>query len=115
MSRGRFRSLFKTVFGEHIPDAILAKLSAAEAVRDRFTHGKMFEPTQAQSRQAMIEIFEFAEEFSVYVHGLAGFRPFGDLRGFKGRAEPLSKETTKWVLLGVGIPAKSAPEERGSP
>ena len=110
MSRGRFRSLFKTVFGEAIPEPIQKKLSAAEAVRDRFIHGKMFEPTQAQARQAMIDIFEFVEEFSTYVHGLAGFRPVGDLRGFKGRAEPLSRETTKWVLLGMGIPAKPAPE-----
>ena len=107
MSRGRFRMLFRTVFGEVIPEPILKKLSAAEAVRDRFVHGKMLEPSQALTRQAMIDIFEFAEEFSDHVEGLAGFRPFGDLRGFRGRAEPLSKETTKWVLLGMGIPAKS--------
>ena len=110
MSRGRFRILLKTVFGEPIPEPILQKLSSAEAVRDRYAHGKIFPPSAAQTRQAMVDIFEFAEEFNAYVFGLAGFRPFGNLQGFKGRAESLSKETTKWVLLGMGIPAKAPVE-----
>ena len=110
MSRGRFRSLFKTVFGEPISEAILQKLSSAEAIRDRYVHGKMFEPAQAKTRQAMIDIFEFSEEFNAFVYHLAGFRPFGSLTGFKGRAESLPKETTRWVLLGMGIPAKAPAE-----
>ena len=40
--------------------------------------------------------------------GQAEFRPFGDLRGFKGRGQPLERTTTRWVLkgMGMGIPKK---------
>ena len=103
ITRERFRSLFKTVFGKPIPDAIAAKLAAAESVRDRVAHGKQLKPVQA--RRGLADAFDFAEEFSEFVQQLAGFCPFGDLRGFKGRLETLPKETTRWVLRGMGIPA----------
>jgi hypothetical protein len=105
MSRGRFRELFKVVFGKPIDVALQKKLGEAEAIRDRIVHGKQW--SDAQARTALIDIFDFAEGFNAFTLALAGFKPFGgDLRGFKGRKEPLPKETTRWVLKGMGIPSK---------
>lgn len=103
MSRGRFRDLFKIVYGKPIDDQLLLKLSNAEATRDKIAHGKSW--TEAQAREALIDIIDFATGFNDFVYDIAKIRPFGgDLRGFKGRKEPLSKQTTHWVLKGMGIP-----------
>ncbi|MCB1611884.1 MAG: hypothetical protein KDI60_09035 [Xanthomonadales bacterium] len=105
MSRGRFRDLFKIVFGKPMTKELLASLSEAESIRDRVAHGKSW--SEPQARKALIDIFNFAEGFNALVYSLAGFRPFGQLRGFKGRKQALPKETTRWVLRGMGIPAKA--------
>lgn len=105
MSRGRFRELFEVAFGRPIPDALAAKLSAAEKVRDKIIHGKDW--NDAQAREALCDAFEFAEGFDVFLREAGGFSPFGDLRGFKGRGEALSKETSHWVLRGMGLGVKS--------
>lgn len=106
MGRGRFRDLFKIVYGKPIDDTLLSKLNSAESVRDKIVHGKKW--TDAQARQALIDVIDFACGFNDFVYDAAKIRPFGgDLRGFKGRKESLSKQTTHWVLRGMGIP-KSA-------
>ena len=104
LSRLRFYELFKDVFGKKIPDPIRDKLETAEKLRDKIAHGMSW--TQAEARTAMIKIIEFATEFNAFVHSEAGFQPFGDLRGYKGRKEPLTKATTRWILRGMGIPKK---------
>ena len=104
MSRSRFRELFKTVYGDSMNAALMDKLSGAEAIRDKVVHGKSWSDEQA--RTALIEIFDFAEGLNELTHKIAGFKIFGDLRGFKGRKESLSRDTTRWVLRGMGIPAK---------
>ena len=106
MSRGRFKELFKTVFGKNIPKLILEKLEAGESMRDKIAHGKSW--TQKEVREGLVSAIDFATKFNDFVQTEAGFRPFGDLRGFKGRAESLPKPTTRWVLQGMGIPKKSA-------
>lgn len=102
MTRGRFRELFEIVFDKPLNKPLLAKLSEAESLRDKTMHGKPW--TAAEARKALSDIFEFVCEFDDLVHELAGFHPVGDLRGFKGRGKALSKETTRWVLKGMGIP-----------
>lgn len=104
MSRGRFLELFKVVFGCHIPKDITEKLENGEQVRDKVMHGMKWE--QADARQGLVSVIDFAKDFNDFVDGNAGFRPFGDLRGFKGRGEPLTKATTRWVLKGMGIPKR---------
>lgn len=104
MSRARFRELFKIVYGKPIEERLLAKLAEAEKVRDRISHGKQW--SAAEARKALIEVFDFAEEFDDFVLSNGGFRPFGDLRGFKGAKAPLPRETTRWVLKGMGVPNK---------
>jgi hypothetical protein len=104
MSRGRFRELFKIVYGQPIEDGLLRKLTEAESIRDKIAHGKQW--TDLQARIALGDIFDFAEGFNAFTNRIAHFQPFGDLRGFKGRKESLPKETTRWVLRGMGIPSK---------
>lgn len=106
MTRQRFWELFKIVFGKNPPQDLVDKLEKGESVRDKIAHGMKWEHKDA--REALVSVIEFASEFNDYVHQQAGFRPFGDLRGFKGRAGSLEKKTTRWVLKGMGIPAKEA-------
>lgn len=101
MSRKQFKVFFQTVFGKPIKATVLKRLEQAENVRDRVVHGK--EPRDNEIRKAMVDIIDFAEQFNEFVESLAGFRPFGDLRGFKGRAQPLDKATTRWLLKGMGF------------
>jgi hypothetical protein len=101
MTRSGFRELFKTIHGTAIPDAIHKTLAAAEHIRDKALHGKS--TTAEEHRAAICEVFDYAEKFNDFVHTTSGFRPFDDLRGFKGRAVGLDKSTTRWLLKGMGF------------
>jgi hypothetical protein len=100
-SRSRFKELFEKVFGQPIPPGVLKKLENAETIRDKVAHGKPVR--DAEIRLAMVNILEFAEDFNIFVYSIARFRPFGKLRGFKGRMKPLGKLTTRWILKGMGF------------
>ena len=102
MSRGRFLHLFNVVFGCDVPKKMLDKLKKGEKIRDKVSHGMKW--SEPEARQGLVSVIDFAREFDDFVYGKARFRPFGDLRGFKGRKETLTKATTRWVLLGMGIP-----------
>lgn len=104
LSRGRFKELFKVVFGKPVPKLLVEKLEKAEAIRDKISHGMPWQP--AEAREGLVNLIDFATEFNEFVAAKADFRPFGDLRGFKGRKESLTKQTTRWVLRGMGIPEK---------
>jgi hypothetical protein len=107
-TRGRLKELFKTVFGVAIPSDVDDHLKAAETIRNRTIHGKKV--TDAQARACLMAAFEFFEGFNNAVEDAAKFRPCGDGRGFKGRAESLGKETSRWVLRGMGIPGRKGAE-----
>lgn len=104
MSRGRFRKLFKDVLGKPIPSHLIKKLEGAELIRDKISHGRSW--TVAEARVGLVELIDFATEFNEFVNGQTGFQPFGGLRGFKGRGESLNKQSTRWILRGMGIPEK---------
>lgn len=101
VSRDSFKRMFATVFGKEMPKNIAKLIEDAEFVRDKGIHGK--DPDDKEMRKAMHDIFKYADEFNNFVSGLESFRPFGDLRGFKGRGENLDKETTRWILKGLGF------------
>ena len=61
--------------------------------------------TAANLRKAIHDVFEYAKEFNNLVSSLEGFKPFGDLRGFKGRRENMDKNSTRWILKGLGFAA----------
>lgn len=102
LSRSRFYDLFKIVFEKEIPKPLQDMLESAEDVRDKIAHGMSW--TEVEVRQAMTDVISFATAFNAYLKQCGGFEPFGDLRGYKGRKECLSKATTRWVLRGMGIP-----------
>jgi len=101
MTREDFKHKFGAVFGTPIPGLISGKLTEAENIRDRVMHGKT--ASDDAKRKAVVAILEYAEQFNALVQSLAGFRPFGSLRGFKGRAQPLDESTTRWMLKGMGF------------
>lgn len=101
ITRARFADLFETIFGKKFRNSITKKLDEASNARNKVLHGKATTP--AELRLAVVDVLDYAVEFNDFVQKLGGFRPFGDLRGFKGRAKPLAMSTSRWVLRGVGF------------
>jgi hypothetical protein len=101
MTRDGFKTLFHTVTGKTLKPETLAKLSSAEGTRDRLLHGKAV--TEDAKRKAVVDILEYAVAFNGDSHVCCGIKPFGKLKGFKGRTKPLDKSTSRWVLKGMGI------------
>jgi hypothetical protein len=101
VTRASFLELVANIFGKPLPDAVANKLKFAERVRDKTVHGKGI--TQAEARQALVDVLDYATEMNKFIEGIGGFRPFGDMRGFKGAAQPLEKPTTRWLLKGLGF------------
>jgi len=99
--RDDFRSFYQAIFGKKPKAATIGKLEGAETIRDRIIHGK--EVTGMDKRKAVVDIIDFAERFNNDVNEIAGFRPFSNLRGFKGRGKALDKATSRWVLKGIGF------------
>ena len=99
--RDDFRQFYEAIFGKKPKVMTFKKLGEAEAIRDRIVHGK--QASERDKRKAIVDIIEFAELFNDDVNEIAGFQPFGDLRGFKGRGQPLSKPTSRWILKGMGF------------
>ena len=96
-----FRQFYEAIFGKKIKKSTFEKLDEAQKVRNRIVHGKSVE--DKDKRKAIADVLEFAEKFNADVDEIAGFMPFGDLRGFKGRGKPLDKSTSRWVLKGIGL------------
>jgi len=101
MTRPGFRDTYRVVFGQPIPQKLIAKIKEAEGVRDKIVHGKSV--SDQNMRKAVIDILDYAEALNEEVYDFAKFRPFGPLRGFKGRAAPLDVATSRWVLKGMGF------------
>jgi hypothetical protein len=103
LTRGGFRNQFEIVFGRKLPEPLLKKLGEAESTRDKVLHGKW--ASERDKRGAIAGVIEYAIAINALTKALAGFQPFGDLRGFKGRAGALDASTTRWLLKGMGFPA----------
>lgn len=103
MKRAEFKKLFKTIFGKEIKEAIWQKFERAASIRDKVMHGKPV--AAADKRKAVVDIISYAQQFNKFVSNAAGFKPFGSLRGFKGRGKRLDKSTTRWLLKGMGFEA----------
>lgn len=101
MTRDRFRELYEIILDKQIDGDTVAKAKVAEAVRDRILHGKSV--PESDKRKAVVSILEYANLLNEQVNSDAGFRPFGSMQGFKGRAASLDKSTSRWVLTGMGL------------
>jgi hypothetical protein len=83
----------------------MGKNITREDVRDKISYGMSW--SAADARVALTNVVDFADEVNAFVSREAGFQLFGDLRGYKGRAEPQTKATTRWILRGMGIPKRA--------
>lgn len=101
LTRDSFRTLFETLFGEPIKPSVAARIKDAESIRDKVMHGS--EPTEARMRAAIGGVLDYANEYNDFVKSIAGFPPFGDLRGFHGGGIRLSPQTTRLILKGLGF------------
>ena len=101
MTRDGFRELFKSITGKTIKADTLKFIQEAEGIRDQILHGKTV--SEDQKRKAVCDIINYAVKFNAEVNSICGFKPFGSLKGYKGRAESLDKSTSRWVLKGIGF------------
>ncbi len=101
MTRASFIELSTRLLGKEVPKHIVASIRDAERMRDRAMHGKTVLP--ADFREAVVNVFVYAQGMNEFCQSRGGFRPFSDLRGFKGRAQSLDKATTQWLLKGLGV------------
>lgn len=101
MTRAEFRAKYEVIYGKPIPDATAKLLVYAEAVRDRVMHGK--EAFDDDKRNAIARVLKYAGELNDLTTTLGGPRPFGNLRGFKGKGQSLDKPTSRWLLKGMGF------------
>jgi hypothetical protein len=99
ITRETFLKHYATVFGQSLPSSTVNKLKFAEKVRDKTVHGKNVD--DAAFRRAVVDVIEYAALLNAHVQSIAGFKPFGDMRGFKGAGQPLEKSTTRWLLKGI--------------
>ena len=105
LTRDGFKDIYKNVFGHAITSATSDKLKEAETARDKVIHGKSV--TDNELREAIADVLEYADLFNAEVNSVSGFKPFADMRGFKGRADSLDKRTTKWLMRGLGFGVKA--------
>jgi len=101
LTRELFPEKFESVFGRPLPNEVVTHLRGAEGTRDRVMHGKST-PDSAK-REAIAHVIDYACRFNDVVYPIAGFRPFGNLRGFHGRGKSLPKNSTRWILKGMGF------------
>jgi hypothetical protein len=101
LTREGFLTLYQNVFGKALPKEIRSSIELAEKIRDRVVHGKKV--TDPEMREAHIDVLKYAKEVNDEIQRVAGFQPFGNMRGFKGRAQGLDNKTTRWLLKGLGF------------
>lgn len=102
MYRNDFKEKFELVYDCKRPLRLTEGMEKAQTVRDDVMHGSS--KTPAEKREAIGITLRYAEELNSFVDDKAGFKPFtDDLRGFKGRAKSLDKQTTRWILKGMGF------------
>lgn len=101
ITRQSFLTLVNTIYGHQIPANIVSSLQGAEKVRDKTVHGKGIDDVAA--RHAVVAVLDYAVNLNAFINNIAGFKPFGSMQGFKGAGASLPKDTTKWLLKGMGF------------
>lgn len=101
MTREGFREKYSLIMGKDFPKDLKNKIAVSEAVRDKILHGKSV--AQGEVRAAILSALEYIQGLNEEVHSRAAFKPFGRLKGFKGRATSLDDNTTRWMLKGMGF------------
>jgi hypothetical protein len=102
MTRAGFRQHFEEVLQTKFPHDLGEVLEEAEGIRDKVIHG--YEVADVEHRRGAVRTLDYANGFRSLVETSAGFSPYGDLRGFTGRAQKLPKATSRLVLKGLEFP-----------
>jgi hypothetical protein len=105
LTRDGFTEIYANVFGTPLSKTCASKLEEAEKVRERVIHGKSVDDNEM--REAIADCLEYGDLLNTDVSGVSGFKPFEDMRGFKGRADSLDKRTKKWLMRGLGFGVKA--------
>lgn len=102
MTRERFRDLLQNIYREPLPAQTSKLITNAEKVRDKVIHGKIV--PDSDMRNAVARVISYAGLFNDFTSSAAGVKPFsGSLKGFKGSAKSLDKDTSRLVLKGLGF------------
>ena len=110
LTRDGFKQIYKNIFNKSLPDRIIKQLKEAEKTRDKVVHGKQVK--EDQLRQAITDCLIYAKLVNEEIKNIASFEPFGDMRGFKGRKESLSKDVTHFLLKGLGFSSFTLSEKQ---
>jgi len=104
ITRDGFQEKCKVVFSKQIPKQAYSYIKSAGSVRDDIMHGKSV--SDQKKRAAITIVLLYAILFNNFVEKQAGFKPFSNLKGFKGRAKTLDKSTSRWILKGMDFDIK---------
>jgi hypothetical protein len=100
-TRSYFKTVFKNVMGEEVETVGLDAINKAEKVRDKLIHGKG--ASQADLREAIINVFEYITVLGKQVEAKTSKNPFGDLRGLAGKTTLMDPVPSYWLLKGLGF------------
>ncbi len=97
-----FHYEYQTVFGAVIPEAAADLYIAANEQRRAFMSGKR---VSSKDQSIVVEnLLKYADAFDEAVWADARLHPFSDLSKTKPRGSSLDKDSTRWVLKGMGFP-----------
>lgn len=101
LTREHFDELYQKIFSIKVPKTAKLDLEGAQKTRDRIMHGKR--ESDDQVRNAIARVLEYAEEINSQLDEKHKLKPFGYLKGFAGRGRKLDKQTSRFVLKGIGF------------
>lgn len=101
MTRGGFSALYKVVFQFDPPKGAVAEITNAERTRDDVMHGKTV--SDQRTRNAIASVLAYSVAMNEQLKNEHGMEPFGNLKGFSGRAKKLDAKTTRFMLKGMGL------------
>lgn len=96
-----FSHEFEKVFGHHFATETIEHLEQVQRTRNKSLHGQSVKPQE--TLQAVLDILEYAEALNNDLKDLIGKTPFKGLEGAAGRIKPLNRETSMWILKGMGF------------
>ncbi len=113
ISRSEFIEFYETLAKKPLEAEVTKKIQMAEETRDKIMHGRSLVHGQGisdadkvatpEKRRAIAAILDYAIIYNKQTKRDFGFQPFGGMKGFKGNAQPFDKETSRWVLTGMGF------------
>lgn len=100
-TRAEVDGKFKLILGSNLDDWAMLHLRESAKIRDKVLHGLNFTKTDCLfAIRAALVYSHFLHEFMMRQTGVS---PFKTLRGINWGIDPLPKETTRYMLMGMGF------------